>query len=99
MTVSLTKYNTLNEKYTELKDSRVKIVSILVVAIVLLIIIFTALLLRGHDDDEDDTETDAGGRGRKKGRKKQAGNRSRSPKVHWRQAGALKGMSASVQKR
>ncbi len=74
-TVSLTKYNTLNEKYTELKDSRVKIVSILVVAIVLLIIIFTALLLRGHDDDEDDTETDAVGHGRKK-RPKKAGRQS-----------------------
>lgn len=56
-TVSLTKYNTLNEKYTELKENRVKVVSILVVAIVLLIIIFTALLLRSRDE-EDDGEPD-----------------------------------------
>lgn len=56
-TVSLTKYNTLNEKYTELKDNRVKIVSILIVAIVVLIIIFTAILLRSRDEDEED-ETD-----------------------------------------
>lgn len=64
-TVSLTKYNTLNEKYTELKENRVKIVSILVVAIVLIIIIFTALLLRSRDS-EDDGEADARERAGKK---------------------------------
>ncbi len=65
-TVSLTKYNTLNEKYTELKESRVKIVSILVVAIVLLIIIFTALLLRSRDDEDDGGEADSRERSQKK---------------------------------
>lgn len=64
-TVSLTKYNTLNEKYTELKDSRVKIVSILIVAIIVLIIIFTAVLLRSHDDEDDDEENDSSVRARK----------------------------------
>lgn len=65
-TVSLTKYNTLNEKYTELKDNRVKIVSILIVAIVILIIIFTAILLRSRDEDEDEeTQVRVSGRKRK----------------------------------
>ncbi len=65
-TVSLTKYNTLNEKYTELKENRVKVVSILVVAIVLLIIIFTALLLRSRDDEDDGGEADSRERRQKK---------------------------------
>ncbi|MDE7313956.1 MAG: cadherin-like beta sandwich domain-containing protein [Eubacterium sp.] len=65
-TVSLTKYNTLNEKYTELKENRVKIVSVLVVAIVLLIIIFTALLLRSRDDEEDGAQADSRERSKKK---------------------------------
>lgn len=65
-TVSLTKYNSLNEKYTELKENRVKIVSVLVVAIILVIIIFTALLLRSQGDEEDDEEEDRRVRGRKK---------------------------------
>lgn len=65
-TVSLTKYNTLNEKYTELKENRVKVVSILVVAIVLLIIIFTALLLRSRDDEDDGGEADSRERSQKK---------------------------------
>ncbi len=65
-TVSLTKYNTLNEKYTELKESRVKIVSILVIAIILVIIIFTALLLRSQGDEDDEEEDEVRVHGRKK---------------------------------
>ncbi len=52
--VSLTKYNSLNQKYTELKENRVKLVSIFVIVILLLIIVFTAILLRSQDDGEDD---------------------------------------------
>ncbi len=55
-TVSLVKYNSLNEKYTELKENRVKLVSIFVIVILLLIIAFTAVLLRSQDDGEDDEE-------------------------------------------
>lgn len=65
-TVSLTKYNSLNEKYTELKENRVKIVSVLVIAIILVIIIFTALLLRSQGEEEDDEEEDRRVHGRKK---------------------------------
>lgn len=65
-TVSLTKYNSLNEKYTELKDSRVKIVSILIIAMILLIILFTALLLRSREDDDEEEEADSGVRSSKK---------------------------------
>lgn len=65
-TVSLTKYNSLNEKYTELKENRVKIVSILIVAMIVLIIIFTALLLRSREDDDEEEETDSRVRGSKK---------------------------------
>lgn len=53
--VSLDKYNLLNEKYTKLKSNMVKSVSCFVVGIVLLIILFTAIILRGKDkEDEDD---------------------------------------------
>ena len=69
-TVSLTKYNTLNEKYTELKESRVKIVSILVIAIILIIIIFSALLLRGREEDEEEGEDESRERARAKKKKK-----------------------------
>lgn len=68
-TVSLTKYNSLNEKYTELKENRVKIVSILVVAMILVIIIFTALLLRSQGDEEDDEEENSRVSSRKKKQK------------------------------
>lgn len=71
-TVSLTKYNTLNEKYTELKENRVKIVSILVIAIILVIIIFTALLLRSREeDDEEGEDTGREYAGSKKKKKKE----------------------------
>lgn len=69
-TVSLTKYNTLNEKYTELKESRVKIVSILVVAIILVIIIFTALLLHSQGEEDDEEEDEVRVRSKKKKTKK-----------------------------
>lgn len=69
-TVSLTKYNTLNEKYTELKESRVKIVSILVIAMILIIIIFTALLLHGREDDDEEGEDDGSQRVRPKKKNK-----------------------------
>lgn len=52
--VSLDKYNLLNEKYTDLKDKMVKVVSVFAIGIVLLIILFTALLMRGKDNDEDE---------------------------------------------
>lgn len=53
-TVSLAKYNSLNEKYTELKKNRVRIVSVFAIALVVLLIIFTAILMRNRDDDEED---------------------------------------------
>lgn len=65
-TVSLEKYNSLNGKYTELKESRVRIVSILAIAIVLLIILFTAILLRSREEEEDDETTGSRERGAKK---------------------------------
>lgn len=52
--VSLDKYNLLNEKYTKLKSNMVKSVSCFVIGIILLIILFTAILLRGKDQDDDD---------------------------------------------
>lgn len=75
-TVSLTKYNSLNEKYTELKESRVKIVSILVIAIILVIIIFTALLLRSQGSDDDDDEEEGRVRSNKKKKTKRAGKQT-----------------------
>lgn len=75
-TVSLTKYNTLNEKYTELKESRVKIVSILVIAMILVIIIFTALLLHSQGSDDDDDEEEGGVRSNKKKKTKRAGKQT-----------------------
>ena len=72
-TVSLTKYNSLNEKYTELKENRVKLVSIFVIVILLLIIAFTAVLLRNQDDGGDDEDEE---RERIKRRKKKAGKRA-----------------------
>lgn len=75
-TVSLTKYNTLNEKYTELKESRVKIVSILVIAMILVIIIFTALLLHSQSSDDDDDEEEGRVRSSKKKKPKRAGKQT-----------------------
>lgn len=75
-TVSLTKYNSLNEKYTELKENRVKIVSILIVVMIVLIIIFTALLLRSREDDDEEEETDSRVRGSKKKKPKKSEKQS-----------------------
>ncbi len=80
-TVSLTKYNSLNEKYTELKENRVKLVSIFVIVILVLIIIFTAVLLRSQDDGDDEDEEDereARARKRAKNPKKKTGAVSKS---------------------
>ncbi len=52
-TVSMKKYNLLNEKYTKIKSSMVKIVSILVIGLLLLLIIFTAMLFRSRDSEEN----------------------------------------------
>lgn len=70
--VSLDKYNLLNEKYTKLKSNMVKSVSCFVIGIALLIILFTAILLRGKDNDEeeDGTERKSKERGAKKKLKK-----------------------------
>ncbi len=57
-TVSLVKYNSLNEKYSQLKKNNVRIVSILAVAMVLMIIVFTAILLRSRDEADDGQEPD-----------------------------------------
>lgn len=73
-TVSLEKYNTLNERYTDLKKNRVRIVSIMSVVMVLLIILFTALLLRvrddGDDGEEEDDKTPKARKAKKAGRQK-----------------------------
>lgn len=66
--VSLDKYNLLNEKYTELKDKMVKIVSAFAIGLVLLIILFTALLMRSKDKEDDDIDPEQ--RERKQTRKK-----------------------------
>ncbi len=55
-TVSLVKYNSLNEKYTQLKKNNVRIVSILAIAMVLIIIVFTAILLRSREEAEEASE-------------------------------------------
>ena len=70
--VSLDKYNLLNEKYTKLKNNMVKSVSCFVIGIALLIILFTAILLRGkdNDDEEDGTEKKSRERGVRKKLKK-----------------------------
>lgn len=56
--VSLDKYNLLNEKYTKLKSNMVKSVSCFVIGIVLLIILFTAIILRGKDKEDEDDGTE-----------------------------------------
>lgn len=55
--VSLDKYNLLNEKYTKLKSGMVKTVSGFVIGIAVLIILFTAVLLRGKDYDGEEERT------------------------------------------
>lgn len=55
-TVSLKKYSSLKDKYTELKDNMVKAVSALTIALLVMIIVFTAILLRGQENKEEEAD-------------------------------------------
>lgn len=77
-TVSLKKYSSLKDKYTELKNNMVKAVSALTIALLLIIMVFTAILLRGRDD-EDEEETD--GEEQERGRVKKRPKAKKQPEV------------------